>query len=67
MLKDVILRALSRAKIPDHKELLGLSSEDGKPPDVVMLIAENENACSTKLVHRSRPIKKYNSIATSIE
>src|ERR1043165_3132024 len=38
MLNDVIWRALGRAKIPAHKEPLGLSREDGKRPDGVTLI-----------------------------
>jgi hypothetical protein len=45
MLNDVIWRALSRAKIPAHKEPLGLLREDGKRPDGVTLIPWSRGRC----------------------
>src|ERR1043165_1278018 len=45
MLQDVIWRALGRAKIPAHKEPLGLSKEDGKRPDGVTLIPWTRGRC----------------------
>ena len=45
MLNDVIWRALGRAKIPAHKEPLGLSREDGKRPDGVTLIPWTRGRC----------------------
>jgi len=45
MINDVIWRAMGRAKIPAHKEPLGLSREDGKRPDGVTLIPWTRGRC----------------------